>query len=340
MDVCQKGPQNTKASLVKPLNTSLSMPEKAKSGGLNPVSPQRGRLQCRAGMGFSMSEEKGAIPILTGVAAISENRKAWLCDVWGVLHDGVDVFAPALEACRAFKARGGEVILISNSPRPSPSVRRHLTSLGVPEDCFNAIATSGDVTRNCVEAYAGRPVFHLGPERDKVLFSGLNVAFAPAAEAVALVCTGFFDEEREMPGDYDGMLTAFAARNVPMICANPDLYVEHGSKLLPCAGLLAERYAALGQTVIQAGKPYRPIYDLAMSKISRTHAPGELLAIGDGIDTDIKGASALGIDSIYIASRVFRGDKGHRDPLDEPELERLLAGRPFRPAAAMPQLRW
>ncbi len=287
-----------------------------------------------------MSDGREEIPILAGVAEMSENRDAWLCDVWGVLHDGVAVFAPALDACRAFRERGGEVILVSNSPRPSPSVRRHLASLGVPGQCFDALVTSGDVTRNCVQAYGGRPVFHLGPERDKSLFSGLNVAFAPAAEAEALVCTGFFDEEREAAGDYDGLLGAFAARGVPMICANPDLYVEHGSRLLPCAGLLAERYAALGQTVIQAGKPHRPIYDLTIGKLSHPHAPGRMLAIGDGIDTDIKGACALGIDAIYIASRVFRGDAGDGGPLDQPELEDLLAGRPFRPAAAMSQLRW
>ncbi len=286
-----------------------------------------------------MSNWPAEIPILTGVAGISETRKAWLCDVWGVLLDGVTVFAPAIEACRRFKALGGEIVLVTNSPKPSAAVLDRLHSMGVPEDCFSALVSSGEVTRAFVEAYSAGPVFHLGPEHDRSLFDGLNVMLTPAAEAACIVCTGFFDEDHEMPEDYDGMLEAFAARGVPMICANPDLVVERGSKLLPCAGLLAERYTALGQTVIQAGKPYRPIYDAAMRQLSRPLLKSEILAIGDGIDTDIKGASGQGIDSLYIASRVHLGDPENSGALGK-QLDRLLGGRIFRPAAAMAHLQW
>ncbi len=284
-----------------------------------------------------MNYGRAAIPILTSVAGVSENRKAWLCDVWGVLHNGVTVFAPAIEACRAFKQRGGEAVLISNSPKPSEAVLDHLDSLGVPRDCFNALVTSGDVTRGFVETYSGEPLFHLGPERDRCLFDGLDVEFALAPKAVVIVCTGFFDEENEVAEDYDGMLAEFAARRVPMICANPDLVVERGSKLLPCAGLLAERYAALGQTVVQAGKPYRPIYEAALRKLTKLLPKSEILAIGDGIDTDIKGASGQEIDSIYIASRVHIADGS---AANGQLFERLFASRPFHPIAAMPHLRW
>lgn len=280
------------------------------------------------------------IPILNSVAGISQKRKAWLCDVWGVLHDGLRAFPSAIEACGMFKRRGGEVILVSNSPRTSAAVLEHLHSVGVPNGCFSALVTSGDVTRNCVDAYSSEPLFHLGPERDRCLFDGLNVEFAPPAKAAAIVCTGFFDEDNEIPEDYDGMLSQFAARGAPMICANPDLVVERGSKLVPCSGLLAERYLALGQTVIQAGKPYRPIYDAAMRKLSKPLPPGELLAIGDGVDTDIRGASGQGIDSIYIASRVNMGDAAEAAKLSGQMLGRLFAERPFRPTAAMAQLRW
>jgi len=140
--------------------------------------------------------------------------------------------------------------------------------------------------------------------------------------------------------NYDGMLAEFAARGVPMICANPDLVVERGSKLLPCAGLLAERYAALGQTVVQAGKPYRPIYEAALRNLTKPLPKSEILAIGDGIDTDIKGASGQGIDSIYIASRVHIGDGVDGGAANGQLFERLFASRPFRPIAAMPQLQW
>jgi len=288
----------------------------------------------------TMVDGRAPIPILTGVAGISESREAWLCDVWGVLHEGVAVFAEAAEACRTFRGRGGQVILISNSPRPSGAVLEHLAQTGVPGDCFDALVTSGDVTRAFVEAHAGAPVFHLGPERDHVLFDGLGVEFAPAAKASAVVCTGFFDEDHETPEDYDAMLAAFAARGVPMICANPDLYVERGAKLLPCAGLLAQRYTALGQTVLQAGKPYAPIYELAMRKLSKPLPRASLLAIGDGIDTDIKGALEQGIDAIYIVSRVHFKDAAEYGAMSEEALERLFAGRSFRPRGAMLRLTW
>jgi HAD superfamily hydrolase (TIGR01459 family) len=284
-----------------------------------------------------MTNESAAIPVLTGIAEISEGRKAWFCDVWGVLHDGVTVFVPAIEACRAFKRRGGEVILVSNSPKPSPDVLARLDELGVPRDCFTALVTSGDVTRSFVEAYASEPLFHLGPEDDKGIFDGLAVEFAPASKAAAVVCTGFFDEDRERPEAYDDMLRAFAERRAPMICANPDRFVERGPELLPCAGLLAERYASLGQTVIQAGKPHRPIYEAAARKLSKPLASNAILAIGDGIATDIEGAAAQGIDSVYIASRVHMAEGG-LSRLGE--ANSLFAGRPFRPAAAMPCLRW
>jgi HAD superfamily hydrolase (TIGR01459 family) len=283
---------------------------------------------------------RAAIPILAGVAGVSEGRKAWLCDVWGVLHEGVAAFPQAIEACRTFRRQGGEIVLISNSPRPSGAVFEHLAQAGVPRDCFNALVTSGDVTRGFVETYAGAPVFHLGPGRDKVFFDGLAVEFAPAGQASVVVCTGFFDEDRETPEDYDAMLAAFAARGVPMLCANPDLYVERGSKLLPCAGLLAERYTALGQTVLQAGKPFAPIYDLALQQLSKPLDRRDLLAIGDGIDTDIKGADEQGIDAIYIASRVHIRDAEEPGAMSEEALERLFAGRPFRPCGAMIRLAW
>jgi len=279
------------------------------------------------------------IPILTGLAEIAASRKAWFCDVWGVLHDGLTAFPSAVEACRAFKRRGGEIVLVSNSPRPHPPVLDHLRAAGVPDDCYDALVTSGDVTRGFIEAYSGEPLFHLGPERDTCLFDGLNVEFTTAANAAVVVCTGFFDEDNETPEDYAPMLASLAARGVPMICANPDLVVERGSKLLPCSGLLAQRYAALGQTVIQAGKPYAPIYKAAMRKLSRPLPQSALLAIGDGIHTDIEGACAQDIDAIYIASRVNLGDAAEGG-LTQPMLDGLFAGKPFRPAAAMLQLRW
>ncbi|MGA7324508.1 MAG: TIGR01459 family HAD-type hydrolase [Rhodomicrobium sp.] len=285
------------------------------------------------------SFEGAPIPILVGVRGVNSGRKAWLCDVWGVLHDGVTAFPSAIDACRRFKNGGGKVVLISNSPKPSFAVAEHLRSLKVPDDCFDALVTSGDAARMLLAARCEPSVFHIGPERDAGFFDGLDVKLGPAGEATLIVCTGFFDEEHETAEDYNEMFSAFAARGVPMLCANPDLVVERGTRLLPCAGALAERYAALGQAVIQAGKPFQPIYELALGQLAADVSLAEVLAIGDGIDTDIKGACLQGIDAIYVASHVHLGNTATRS-LTGDTLATLFQNRPFRPIAAMSRLGW
>jgi len=279
------------------------------------------------------------IPIVESISVPGAGRSFWICDVWGVLHDGATAFEPAISACRTFRKTGGAIVLVSNSPRPAADVLKHLQLLGVTEDCFDAIVTSGDVTRTAVQAYAGASVFHIGPERDKSLFKGLDIRFALPSEASVCVCTGFFDEDREVPEDYDGLFAELASRSVTMICANPDLYVERGDRLLPCAGLLAARYESFGQKTVQAGKPYAPIYEAAFAKFKSPPGKHAMLAIGDGADTDIKGAAAQGIDAVYIASRVFMNG-GASHALEPSELKALFADRPFRPIAAMTQLQW
>ena len=287
----------------------------------------------------NMNGVAAPIPILGGLAEIASDRKAWLCDIWGVLHDGLKPFPAAIEACRAFIRQGGEVVLISNSPRTSAPVAANLINVGVPRDCYTAIVTSGDVTRRYVEAHAAEPMFHLGPDRDKCLFEGLKLQFVSARSAKVAVCTGFFDEDQETVEDYEPMLASLAARKVPMICANPDLIVERGTKIIPCAGLLAKRYVELGQTVLQAGKPYAPIYDAAIEKFARPQPRSAILAIGDGAGTDIEGACGQGIDAIYIASRIHVRDIDERGFTQE-SLDGIFAGKPCRPLAAMAQLRW
>jgi HAD superfamily hydrolase (TIGR01459 family) len=286
-----------------------------------------------------MNAGPASIPILAGLAGIAAGRKAWFCDIWGVLHDGLKPFPAAIDACRTFIRGGGEVVLVSNSPRTSPPVAAHLANVGVPRDCYSSIVTSGDVTRRFVEAYAAEPMFHLGPDRDKCLFEGLKLQFVSARSAKVAVCTGFFDEDQETVEDYEPMLTSLAARKVPMICANPDLIVERGERIIPCAGLLAKRYTELGQTVIQAGKPHSPIYEAAAAKLSAPLAQSAILAIGDGAGTDIQGAAAQGIDAIYVASRVNMRDFGERG-LTQESLDGLFAARSYRPFAAMAALKW
>ncbi len=277
------------------------------------------------------------IQILSAISDRFSQKRVWLCDIWGVLHNGVTAFPSAIAACKAFRKQGGTVILISNSPRPSIGVAQQLLEFDISNECYDAIVTSGDVTRVLVAQRADRTMYHMGPERDRSFFDGLPVTFVSAAKAEILVCTGLFDDETEAPVDYDTRLAEFAARHVPMICGNPDVMVERGDKLIPCAGALALRYEALGQTVIQAGKPYPPIYTLALAKAGNP-ARSDIVAIGDGIDTDIKGASQLGIDAVYVASRVHLTEGGEEAALSSAAASDLFRTRPFKPVAAMDQL--
>ncbi|MEL7049380.1 MAG: TIGR01459 family HAD-type hydrolase, partial [Pseudomonadota bacterium] len=209
-----------------------------------------------------------AIPIVASVRRFGEGRRAWLVDIWGVMHNGVVAFPSAVLACQTFRAAGGCVLLLSNSPRTSTGVVDQLRQIGVPDDAYDGVVTSGDATRVLITTAKRAPIFHLGPERDRPTFDGLDVAFGSVGESETIVCTGLFDDAREGPDDYNQMLTDFAERGVPMICANPDLTVERGGTIIYCAGALAARYQELGGVVDLAGKPHAPIYDMAFKELA------------------------------------------------------------------------
>lgn len=283
------------------------------------------------------------IPILDSIALLSRRYGAWLTDIWGVLHNGVRPFATAVEACQLYRQGGGVVILISNSPRPREGVIRQLREIGVADDAYDGVATSGDVTRMLVSAYAGRGVYHLGPERDLGIFTGLPVSFADPADAAVIVCSGLVDDETETPEDYTGQLAALHARGLPMICANPDIVVERGDKLVYCAGALAEAYERLGGRVVYAGKPHKPLYDLALALVTARRSAAlprhRVLAIGDGIRTDMNGAACQNIDAVFVASAVHLG-AARSDGLTPGALAEAFAGQKKLPIAAFSQLAW
>ncbi len=282
------------------------------------------------------------IPILTSIEPISRNYDAWLADIWGVMHNGVTPFASACDACTRYRLGGGVVLLLSNAPRPAASVAAQLDRIGVPRFAYDAIVTSGDAARAFIAALGDRPVFHLGPERDLGLYEGLPAQRVEhEAEASAVVCTGLFDDDIETPDDYAAMLAGFAARKLAMICANPDIFVERGGKLVYCAGAIAAAYEKLGGKVLYAGKPHLPVYDTALVRIAKLKGKpiekGRVLAIGDGINTDIKGAAHAGVPSVYIASSVSLKSG---EALDAMSLARLFPDAAVRPIAAMPALAW
>jgi HAD superfamily hydrolase (TIGR01459 family) len=232
--------------------------------------------------------------------------------------------------------------MITNSPRPHDGVEAQFRAIGVPDDAWDRVVTSGDVTRDLVAA-GPRRVFHLGPDRDINLFDGLDVELVEEFEANAVVCTGLLDDEIETPDDYRDLLTRLRARNLPFICANPDIIVERGDRIIWCAGALARDYAQLGGRTLVAGKPHRPIYEAAMRAagevLGREIAPEETLAIGDGMLTDVKGASDFGIDALYVSGGVHARDYGHPDEPEPDKLQAFLDRHGFRPVATMTKLR-
>ncbi len=260
------------------------------------------------------------------------------------MHNGHRAFPRAVAATHAFRGQGGIVVLLSNSPRPSPSVQEQLRRLGVPGDAYDATVTSGDLTRHELAKHVGATVFHLGPERDRPIFEGLDVTLGRPEESELVVCSGLFDDETETPDDYTGLLGALAARKLPMICANPDHLVERGDRLVWCAGALAAAYEKAGGAVVYAGKPYAPIYGLALETIGAlagTPVPkSEVLAIGDGLRTDVAGASDAGIDSVFIASGLHVPASSGGETLDAAHLDELFAHAKPRPVAAMRALVW
>jgi HAD superfamily hydrolase (TIGR01459 family) len=280
-------------------------------------------------------------PLITSIASVGAARDAWLVDIWGVMHNGVKPFVPAVSACEKFRAAGGTVLLLSNAPRPASGVAAQLDRIGVARTAWDAIVSSGDAARAFVSAYAPGPVFHLGPERDLSIYDGLGVSRGPADAAKAIVCTGLFDDETETPGTYTALLKSCNARGLPMVCANPDLTVERGGRIIYCAGAVAGAYEALGGHVTYAGKPHLPVYDMAFAELAllRGHDVSReaVLAIGDGIRTDIAGAANANVQSVYIASGVHLGLGG---VLDASELATLFPAGSPQPVAAMSGLAW
>jgi HAD superfamily hydrolase (TIGR01459 family) len=279
------------------------------------------------------------IPLLSSISLLAPLHEAWICDIWGVLHNGVRAFGAASDACRSFRRSGGIVLLLSNAPRPGEDVQVQLDRMGVPRDAYDTILTSGDLTRALVRDHPSRRILHIGPERDKPIFAGLDRTLANDSEAELVVCSGLCDDDRETPEDYLPLFRRLVARGLPMICANPDLTVERGERLVFCAGSLSADYERLGGSVIYAGKPHLPVYRLAFDRIAaikgRPVAPERIVAIGDVIRTDIRGAANAGISSVFIASAIHVSG-----PLDAEKLEALFNGSDVRPVAALPALVW
>lgn len=263
-----------------------------------------------------------------------------LSDVWGVLHNGVDAFPAACTALEEARKAGLTVVLITNSPRPAPGVIDQLRVLGVPDSAYDRIVTSGDVTRKLI-AEGPKNVFLLGPERDMPLFEGLDVNVTGEADADVIVCTGFFDDEKEVPEDYHDMLVRFVEKGAPLICANPDLVVERGHRIIPCAGAVAAYFEQLGGSTRIAGKPHSPIYEAALAAAREVRGEIDLakvIAVGDGMPTDVKGALSYGLDLLYVSGGIHAAEYTVNGQTDEAILNAYLKREGATPKWWMPRL--
>jgi HAD superfamily hydrolase (TIGR01459 family) len=248
----------------------------------------------------------------SGLSELAPRYDALLCDVWGVIHNGRESFPAACAALARFKAERGPVILISNAPRPCGPVIEQLDALGVPREAWSLLVTSGDATRPLLAQRAPGPAWAIGPERVAPLYAGLGLEFSGLEDARFISVTGPYDDENDEPSDYRERFCACIERDLEMICANPDIVVQRGEKLIYCGGALAQLYESLGGRVTMAGKPFPAIYDLcikeAAARLDGPLARSRVLCIGDGLPTDIRGANAQDLDVLFVASGIHGGE--------------------------------
>lgn len=279
---------------------------------------------------------------IESVDEIADRYDAVLCDVWGVVHNGRQAYPAACAALQRLKRAGKHVILITNVPKPRGPIPAQLDRAGVPRDAWDAIVTSGDAIRAELAGRAPGPMFKIGPDDyDRTLWEGLGLKQAPLSEAAFFAISGL-NRDDETPADYAGVLREAKARDLDFICANPDIVVQHGDRMIWCAGAIARDYEAIGGKVIMAGKPFPPIYDLARKELAAIAGhevePARLLCIGDGVVTDIAGANAQGLDSLFIAAGIHGEALWTDGKLDPVKVDAALAAENTRATYAMAAL--
>lgn len=293
--------------------------------------------------------------IIASFAEIAPRYRALFCDLWGCVHDGVKPFFAAVAALQAFRAQGGVVILVSNAPRPKPSVLVQLDRIGVPRDCYDEVITSGDATQYAfLSGAAGQKVYHIGPmPKDQPFFDEFAdpiladmaaanpIELVPLAQAEGILCTGPNSEFDETPADYRAQFLLAKTNGLKMLCANPDIVVDYGDKRIYCAGALAELYEQMGGAVLYFGKPHPPIYDLARRRLTALAGPmadEDILCVGDGINTDILGAMQENLDSLFLTEGLNAGQFGPHDALDAAALDAWLLTEQRNPTYVMGHL--
>jgi len=280
--------------------------------------------------------------LISGLSEIAHHHDALICDVWGVVHDGKTHHPAAADALYRFKEKHGPVVLLTNAPRVPAEVAVQCASYGLPPDCYDAIVSSGGAARQELERRSASRtlrLFYIGPDRDLPMIEGLDLRRTPIADAEVALAIGLRDDMSETVEQYSGELAALRARDLTMLCANPDLVVHRGDRLVYCAGSLAKAYEELGGRVIYYGKPHLPVYESALGALAAIagHAPRRPLAVGDGLLTDIKGANEAGIEALFIADGVHGEDIA---PYTDEHLAALFSRYGAKAGSATRKLSW
>ncbi len=286
-------------------------------------------------------------PLIEGLSAIADNYDGLLVDLWGCLHNGMEAYRDAVDALQRFRARGGRVTLLSNAPRREDAVASQIAGFGVPEDAWDAIMTAGIAVRLEMEergdpwfADLGRNFYHIGTDKDAGLLDGLGYERTGMDDADFVLCCGIRHGE-EVLEDVVPELNAALARNLPLVSANPDRFVLRGPKRQICAGSMALAYREMGGDVRQEGKPFPAVYRRSQSLMAGIDT-SRILAIGDGIETDIVGGRDNGIDTLWITGGL-PASFWDVPPHEAPPQERVLAAcreHDVAPSAILPLLRW
>ena len=280
---------------------------------------------------------------------VSDKYDALFVDLWGCVHNGVKAYTSANDSLKKYRAKGGKVVLVTNSPRPRSGVEKQLTKFGVDPEAWDFIATSGDSARMAMfQGVVGNKIYFIGTPYEENFFEALNVIENPVNiervsldRAQGIVCTGPFNSLENLDVYFSDFEFA-KKRGLKFLCANPDIIVDRGSVREWCAGALAKMYADLGGESLYFGKPFRPIYELARKRL---HSSGfeindkRILAIGDGITTDILGAEKEGIDSLFITGGLAALETGTKEQPDLGLLEHYLKEQSLDPAYSIGFLR-
>lgn len=288
--------------------------------------------------------------IITALSEISDRYEAMFVDLWGCVHDGLRAIPSAVAALQAYRQRGGIVVLVTNSPKPRKGVAEQLAQFGVPEDAWDTIATSGDSARAAMfRGAVGQKVWFMGEwQRDAGFFEPLKVIEDPVEielvdleDAEGIVCCGPFDP-MAAPEDNQPQFLYAKQKGLRLLCANPDIVVDRGETREWCAGALARLYSEMGGESLFFGKPHPPIYDLARRRLAALNSDiqdGSILAVGDGVATDIRGAMGEDIDSLFISGGLARAETNTTDQPDPDSLKAYLQKEFSSPTYTIGQLR-